>query len=1186
MSSRAIWERKLSKKVKAGVCSTQIETTRTKNYAKEGGSIVGKTILLNDGWEFAKSALDVTEPTSLGFAPVDLPHDWLIYDTTNLYENSIGWYRRYLDHSSSAHTFLHFEGVYMDCSLYVNREWIGDWKNGYTCFEFEITRALRPGSNEILVKVVHQSPNSRWYSGAGIYRDVWLKIREADYLVNNGVYISTKPNAGDPHGWTIEVESEVVLGSGNPARLTHTLLRKGQVLARSGCTPDPTDGFELDRQSLVAEGVELWSPACPNLYQLVTTLEEPGSKKELDSVVHQVGFKDITLSPRDGLTVNGQKMKLQGVCEHHDLGALGAAFNKNALKRRLQILKEMGVNAIRTAHNAPAKALMDLADQMGFFVITEAFDMWERPKTPFDYARFFTQWAPRDVASWVRRDRNHPSLLMWSIGNEILDTHLGERGLEVTRMLIDLVGHHDPKGNGWITFGSNYLPWKNTQHCAELVEAVGYNYGAKLYQDHHSIYPHWVIYGSETGSVVQSRGIYHFPLEKPILADDDQQCSALGNSAVSWGAESAEACLDVERETPFSLGQFIWTGFDYIGEPTPYHTKNSYFGQVDTAGFPKDSYYIYQAAWTDYTDQPMVHLFPYWDFNLGQIIDVRIASNAPLVALERNGREVGRQDLRQPHFLYTASWKLPYEPGELKAVAYNEEGEVIASSVRHSFGDAARIYVKANQDEVTASGTDLIFLEVSMEDKQGHPVENATNRVDVQVSGAGRLVGLDNGDSTDFDQYKGNSRRLFSGKLLAIIASTLEPGIISVEVSSPGLPSQAATFMALPAEPGVTLGRSAQMENEKRPFETGNMDEIPLRKIELIAEGERTFTPTRKKIAVRAKFYPSNTSYGDLQWRGGSDGGIDSKLATLHEGQDGVLLTARGDGKFRLRCLSTNGTTSVRLFSELEFQAVGLGKLFKDPYELVSGGLYDHVVGEVGSGNERGVATARGEETQIGFADLDFGANGSDTITIWFFALTSDPYPVQIWEGKPGEPQSTLLIDTIYHKKSKWNVYQNETYTLSKRLGGISTLWIVTQDKMHIKGFTFAKQGRAFSRIAAADYEEIYGDSFVLRKDRVEQIGNNVTLDFGELDFGEEGTDLITIHGHTPLDRTLIQISFTTEAGENREQVEFLGTADYTEQVFALTPIQGKGVVRLIFLPGARFDFSWLQFSSRKDECV
>ena len=1141
-----------------------------------------QTRLLNDGWTFAKSGLEVMDQAQLTFVPVDLPHDWLIYDTTNLYETSIGWYRRYLDCTKAAHVFLYFEGVYMDCSLYVNDTWIGDHKNGYTSFEFEITEALREGTNEILVKVVHQAPNSRWYSGAGIYRDVWLKTREKDYLVTDGIYVSTKKTG------EVEVASEVVLGSGKPVHLTQIISRDGDVLARSSCCLDPQAttqaGVQINRQSLKLDHVELWSPKSPSLYQLVTLLE--GDQGEpLDSVTQQIGFRDIVFHPDAGLRVNGQPLKLQGVCEHHDLGALGSAFNRHALAQRLKLLREMGVNAIRTAHNVPAKALMELADELGFFVISEVFDMWERAKNPYDYARFFPAWAPGDVARWVRRDRNHPSLLMWSIGNEVFDTHLGERGVELTQLLVDLVRKDDPNSNGVTTFGSNYLPWEKTRRCAELLDVVGYNYGAKFYGEHHQEYSHWVIYGSETCAVVQSRGIYHFPLEKPILADDDQQCSALGNSPVSWGAASAEDCLEVEQTTPFSLGQFIWTGFDYLGEPTPYHTKNSYFGQLDTAMFPKDSYYIFQAAWTDYKEEPMIHLFPYWDFNLGQKIDVRIASNAPLVSLELNGKEIGRRDLRSPKYLYTASWQLPYEPGELRALAYNEAGEVIASCTRRSFGDAARIRLQASQNSIFASGKDLVFLQISMEDQGGNPVENATNRVHVKVSGAGRLVGLDNGDSTDYDGYKGMSRRLFSGKLLAIIASTLTPGTIKVEVSSPGLPTEVATYLALPPQGTCLEGVSAEMENAAGPCLTGQLGEIPLRKIELLAPEERLLTPERPEVEVQAKLHPENTSYQDLIWRVVTAGGIESKLATVVGEGDRVRLQARGDGHFRLRCLSKNGTDQVRLFSELEFEIRGLGKLYKDPYDFVSAGLYDDKVGEVTSGNERGVATARGQETQVGFAELDFGSDSSDTITIDFFALTSDPYRLQIWQGKPGDKGSILLADTVYQKESKWNVYQAATYHLAKELTGICNLWFVTWDKMHIKGFSCSRKSRARQRILAADHEQIYGDHYVVRDTRVEEIGNNVTLDFGELDFGPNGVDQVRICGRTPLEGTMLLLSLQTDQGEIRRELEFVGSSAYREEVFALEPVQGKVRVRFIFLPGSQFDFSWFQFQDRKEAC-
>lgn len=292
-------------------------------------------------------------------------------------------------------------------------------------------------------------------------------------------------------------------------------------------------------------------------------------------------------------------MRLNGACDHHDLGALGAAFHKEAMRRKFELMRSMGVNAVRTSHNMPAVELMELADEMGFLIVSEAFDMWEMAKNPYDYARFFKEWMEKDVRSWIRRDRNHPSVIMWSIGNEIPDTHADAHGQEITRRLVTAVRKWDYRNVAPITIGSNYMPWENARKCADIVKLAGYNYAEKYYEEHHQKYPDWVIYGSETSSVVQSRGIYHFPLERATLIEADEQCSALGNSTTSWAAKNTEYCIIMDRDTPYSCGQFIWTAIDYIGEPTPYQTKNSYFGQMDTAGFPKDSYYVFRSEWTD-----------------------------------------------------------------------------------------------------------------------------------------------------------------------------------------------------------------------------------------------------------------------------------------------------------------------------------------------------------------------------------------------------------------------------------------------------------------------------------------------------------------------------------------------------------------------------------------------------------
>jgi beta-galactosidase len=923
----------------------------------------------------------------------------------------------------------------------------------------------------------------------------------------------------------------------------------------------------------------LWSVDDPNLYQLITQLHIVGTIQSIESISQNIGFRRIILDPDQGLSLNGRKIKLNGVCEHHDLGALGAAFNKTALKRRFAILKQMGVNAIRTTHNMPAPELMDLADEIGMLVVSEAFDMWERSKTPYDYARFFKDWVHFDIKSWIMRDRNHPSLLMWSIGNEIYDTHADDRGQKLAKMLKGYVLKYDPNENAKVTIGSNFMPWENAQKCADIIKFAGYNYAEKYYQKHHKEHPDWIIYGSETASVVQSRGIYHFPYEKSLLADDDEQCSALGNSTTSWGAKSAESCILAERDTTFSLGQFIWTGFDYIGEPTPYHTKNSYFGQLDTASFKKDSYYIYQAAWTNYKTKPMIHIFPYWDFNIGQIIDVRVCSNAPKIKLQFNGSTIGVHEIdHKCGTKLVGWWKIPYEKGELKAMAYDETGNVIATDVKRSFGDSKKICLSADKLKLIADGSDLIFLEITMEDEYGTAVENANNRVQVNVAGAGRLIGLDNGDSTDYDQYKGLSRRLFSGKLMAIIGATLTPGKIRIEVSSIGLESQFAEFEALPIKDGVLEGISSFVKNQELPCIMGNCEEIPLRKIEIISDSGKVLDASKKEIVVRARLYPENTSYQQIEWSAVDAAGIVSDIVRTEAFGHEAKVIALGDGEFRLRCTSKNGSDKTKLISQLEFKAVGLGTAYKDPYGFISAGLYDYCKGEVRNGNERGIATSRDGETQIGFHGIDFGSYGSDIITIPIFALTNEEYFLQIWQGMPEEDQSTLLSDVIYQKESKWNVYQEETYKLSKRLHGITSICFVLHQKVHIKGFSFKQKNRAFEQNMAAECNRIYGDTFEIKGKSVEGIGNNVSLEFEDMNFTNSCTGRIIVYGRSNIDKNTIHIRFDNHEGESIQLIEFFKSTQYEEKVFDLKKITGIQKVTFIFLPGCNFDFGWFRF--------
>lgn len=1119
----------------------------------------------NTNWKFSKQKIGRTladmDSLDIIWQPVDIPHDWLIYGD-DLYETSEGWYQKTFFYTPTKDTLLSlcFDGVYMDCTLFINDQEVGSWQYGYTSFEFEITKYLIVGNNDIRLRVKHESPNSRWYSGAGIYRNVWIRTYPSTHFIANGIYISTQK---ENKGYQFIVSHELNIATGGMVR--HTLFDKEGNLLLS----DLASNEWIDIPNPI-----LWTLDEPYLYTIQSDLVINGFV--VDTEYNRFGIRTLTFDCDHGFFLNDKPMKLNGVCQHHDLGALGGAFNLTAAKRQLKLLKQMGANAVRISHNMPAPEFLELTDEMGILVINEAFDMWERSKTTYDYARFFQAESAKDVKSWIRRDRNHPSIIMWSIGNEIYDTHVDEHGVELTRYLMEEVRKHDARQNAPITIASNYMPWENARKCADIIKLAGYNYAEKLYQKDHALHPDWMIYGSETSSLVQSRGIYHFPLKQAILSEDDEQCSALGNSATSWGAKSMEYCILSERDTPFSMGQFIWTGFDYIGEPTPYHTRNSYFGQIDTAGFPKDSFYFYQSAWTNYKENPMIHIAPYWDFNKNQLIDVRVMSNAPKVELFLNGVTQGIQHLEHKNGTkLIGDWQLSYQKGHLHAVAYNEENQVIATDDAYSFEDSAAILLTPDKTTLTANGEDLIFVTIQMLDKNERTVENANNRVHVTVEGAARLVGLDNGDSTDFDSYKGTSRRLFSGKLLAILASTLDAGTIKVTVTSPSLPARTLELNAVEsANPPVVSALLSCTESQKQ-------DEIPVRKIELIPEKGQLFTKEQTTLFVQAKIYPDNATYEDITWQITNDAGVPISIASLEPLNDKgnrIQITAYGDGDFRLRASCKNGKKHAQIISALEFHITGLGSLTQNPYDFISGSLYSGFEGEISSGNERGVATARDGKTVVTYDNLDFGEYGSDIVTIPIFELESAKTNISFYEGRTKDYEGNLLGTFTYHKTSIWNVYQEETFHLKKRLEGITSLSIMVEHKIHIKGFSFLKREKAFEKLYGAMANHVYGDMFTIADTSVEGIGNNVSLEFLNMDFGKRGFTKLTICGRSPIDKNTIHIQFHGESGDSNEIAEFVHSDTYEEQSFPLPSVYGVQNVTFIFLPGSNFDFKWFQF--------
>jgi len=1131
--------------------------------------------LFNEGWEFVKVPLGTKLEqilTSMEWTAVDLPHDWMIYDTSNLYEDSIGCYRKHFA-VKDAHKqyFIRFEGVYMDTTVYLNGVEIFQWKYGYSTFEINLTNSLNLGENEIVVKCVYQSPNSRWYSGAGIYRNVWLLEKEDCYLVSDGTYLSTVKEEGQ---WRVlvDVETKAVEGvETEQAVLSHTIYDgEWKQITEASMECNVSGEVDVNHQELIVADPVTWDVDHPYLYHITTKLLVNGT--EVDSVTQNLGFRTIRFDADKGFFLNEHPCKINGACEHHDLGALGAVMNRQALRRKFEALKEMGVNSVRSSHNMPAVEFMELADEMGLLVYTESFDMWERTKTEYDYGCFFKEWWQRDITSWVRRDRNHPSLILWGIGNEIYDTHIGT-GLEITKNLCALIHELDPRRNGYTAIGSNYIEWENAQRCSDEVDVSGYNYSERLYDAHHIKYPNWCIFGSETASTVQSRGIYHFPLSNRLLTHEDQQCSCLGNCTVNWGGKDVDTVVSTHRDRDFVFGQYIWTGWDYIGEPTPYFSKNSFFGQIDTAGFKKDTYYHYQAEWTDYRKHPMIHILPYWDFNVGQIIDVCVYSNAPEVELFLNGQSLGRQFIDHEHgTVLQGTWQVPYEKGCLTAYAYGSEGNVVAKEEVYSFEDAAQLVILPDKYRMQADGQDLVFVEISAIDQHNHPVSNARNRVEVQVTGAGRLVGLDNGDSTDYDSYKGTSRRMFSGKLMAIIAAKKEPGLVHIKVSSPGLKSASVDLAAVKTE--ILEGICASEENKTSEVRY----EIPVRKIELTNQGAAVLTKEEPETIVTAKVYPEDTTYPAITFRAMTLDGIESNCVIVKTEGNTARLIPRGDGKFRLCCSANNDKEHPEVISELEFSIEGFGTASIDPYQMVPACQCSQVSQETKVSLLGGIYLGGRERTSITFEQVDFGEFGSDEITIPIFSFR-DEERIEVWIGEL-EKDASCMFAGVYRAKSIYNQYQSNTFRLSQRVKGIQTVNLIVQpeENLTIQGFIFTKKEKAYEVLKASDKNRITGDMFQIEEDAITGIGNNVAIEYTNLDFGVDGFRSVTICGRSHIDVNTIHIRFNNGEKASNQIVEFAYSEDYMEQTFELESVYGCNHLNLIFLPGSDFDLRYIQF--------
>ena len=1109
--------------------------------------------LWNDGWQFAKLPLGsgYDDMQAAEKQPVILPHDWLIQNTDALYEDGDGWYIKPLAWQPEWRdqcVQLDFDGVYMDADVLLNGDVICTHHYGYTAFRVDLTGRLRAGENEIAVHIRHQSPNTRWYSGAGIFRDVHLDALPAHHMVPGGYQINTS-RAGE--GWRLDFDVELSGAGEYPAyRLTDLL---GDTLAQGR--------MEGLSQSLTLTDVQPWSPDTPVLYRLRLTL---GDQTE----VIPVGFRETRFTPDQGFFLNDQPLKLHGVCLHHDLGAVGAAFYPAAAERQLRLMKEMGVNAIRTSHNPPARQYLDLCDQLGLLVMDELYDMWELPKTTYDNARFFPQTYAQSVAEWVRRDRCHPCVILWSIGNEIYDMQASDRGQYWTRVLMEEVQRHDTR-HARVTFGSNYMPWEGAQKCADIVKLPGYNYAEKLYAEHHEKHPDWVIYGSETASLVSTRGVYHFPMDQEIMSDEDLQCSALMNSNTSWGARDLRVMLSQDLNTPYSLGQFIWSGIDYIGEPTPYHTRSSYFGHMDTACFPKDSYYFFQAMWTD---RPMVHIGVTWDWNVGQRIDVPVMTNCAAVELLLNGVSLGRRPVnRLDPKACLPVWRVPFAKGTLEARAYDEAGDLVCQTRRVTSGESHSLRLQADRAGMRGGSGEIAFIEVSALDGDGIPVENAIDRVHVKVSGSGVLLGLDNGDSTDPDGYKVSSRRLFAGKLLIMVGAQQGPGFINIEADAPGL--RGAT-LSLPVSKGGKL-LFPDLCSKEAPDAP-----IAIRRIDLCPLGPTALTPENDSVSFLVCALPALAPEQTLHYRVTNAQGIDVPCGEITREGNTVTVHARGDGRMYLRVTADNGDSHARILSTREITAAGFGQAGLDAYNFIAGALCDIRLGDIGAGNEQGIAFARDGESAAGFSHVDFGPVGSDTLELPIFALNGDRYEIGLWDGIPGQG-GEKICDLSYQKPSRWNVYQAETYRLPRVLRGEHTLCFSLDQKVHMKGFRFLRQSRALRWNAAGEADRVYGDTFTREGTAVRGIGNNVTLEFDHMVFAGDSAELV-IAGATSLAENAIHVRVTGPDGQSVTTLCAFGGSG--ERRFTVQTLSGECAVAFVFLPGSQFDFEGFRFEEGENQ--
>ena len=733
---------------------------------------------------------------------LDVPHDWAIEGDFYAGNSSgagggalpggVGWYRKHFSLDKVEKVFIEFDGVYMNSTVYVNGQEVGFRPYGYSSFEYDITPFVHEGDNVVAVRVDNSDqPNSRWYSGCGIYRHVWLTQTSPIHVKHWGVYV---------HDGKVEVDYE------NPTSQKVTVRNTW---------------FDANGRPANIKKPRKWSCEDPYIYKVRTQLIVAG--KVVDEVETTTGFRDFKFDAQTGFWLNGKNFKLNGVCEHHDFGCLGAALNEDALHRKLTKLKAMGVNSIRSSHNPPAPELLNMCDTMGLIVMDESFDMWRRKKTQNDYARFFDEWHERDLSDLILRDRNHPSVLMWSIGNEVLEQWSSAEADTLSLEQANLILNAGHDASTLAKDGELSVQSLLTQHLAEIVkrydttrpitagcnepapgnhlfksgalDIIGFNYHHEWVKDVPKNFPGKPFIFSESVSALQTRGYYMMPSDSIYKApkewwlpytDPSFKCSAYDNMHASWSSTHEET-WDVVKHNAFVGGQYIWTGFDYIGEPTPYGfpARSSYFGIIDLAGFPKDTYYMYQSEWTS---KPMLHLFPHWNWVPGDYIDMWCYfSGADEVELFINGQSQGvRKKSNHSYPLstinyplcteYHVGWRVTFDPGEVKAVS-RKDGQTVCEQTIRTAG--APHHIRLTTDY---KGKNTTFIMAEVVDKDGNLCPWAEDQMVFISEGDCKILGTDNGCQTSMERFTSPERKAFFGKCLVVVKGTG-----SITVKSPTL---------------------------------------------------------------------------------------------------------------------------------------------------------------------------------------------------------------------------------------------------------------------------------------------------------------------------------------------------------------------------------------------------------------